>query len=345
MANLIYKSKKDTGNLLKLKEELNSLIEKGTLEGTTITEVGYGPQTKALVKKLQQLLNENGITDQYGRKLTQDGLYGRKTVYAFRKFLKKTGKLETTPKLVKPKYSKVELTQKEFEYWHPPVLDGRISSKERLFDAVRPTYKTESGAVVRAHRHHGIDIHQKSGTPIFSAIRSEVFSLSESHGSGGNDITARTHIDGVVYFIEYMHLKEGSFRHLKKGEAIEPGDQIATIGQTGLGSRSAPHLHLSVRKEVSREEYLELQANQFSKNHLTTRTLRTYNGQIINDWEYKNLNAEERRRVKYENHYFVYIDPKQFLEKANEIHVAKHGKPALSFDNIALVKISKNWID
>ncbi len=107
-------------------------------------------------------------------------------------------------------------------------LVGRITSE---FAAIR--YINDNPP----RRHNGIDIATDEGTPVVAA-GSGIVRLSEFLLSGGNTVI----IDhGLNLSSTYMHLETIS---VKKGQPVERGKQIGTVGMTGYAS--GPHLHWEV---------------------------------------------------------------------------------------------------
>lgn len=107
--------------------------------------------------------------------------------------------------------------------------NGRISSP---FGAYRVYDKGQA-----SWRHRGVDIANKEGTEIL-APNSGIVVLSEDMRVHGGAIIIN-HGQGV--FSIFSHLKE---RLVKKGEEVERGQLIGTMGQTGLATAS--HLHWGV---------------------------------------------------------------------------------------------------
>lgn len=84
--------------------------------------------------------------------------------------------------------------------------------------------------------HFGIDYADKEGTPVW-ASNSGIITMAGETPAYGNTII----IDhGQNIFTMYLHLHE---LKVKKGDAINKNDLIATMGQTGIAT--GPHLHFS----------------------------------------------------------------------------------------------------
>ena len=95
--------------------------------------------------------------------------------------------------------------------------------------------------------HEGIDILHSSGTPVLAAADGVV----ESSRFGplfGNQIVVDhgQHDDGLYFKTKYFHLQH---RHVNEGESVSRGQQIGTLGMTGLLSGGFAHLHFEIRVE------------------------------------------------------------------------------------------------
>ena len=100
-----------------------------------------------------------------------------------------------------------------------------------------PFIKTVTG-------HHGIDILGKKGTPVISCAAGIVYDafydifyghrVVIEHGQDEQDLPIRS---------KYFHLQK---RLVKKGDNIDRGRQIGTLGRTGLLA-GFPHLHFEIR--------------------------------------------------------------------------------------------------
>ncbi len=99
---------------------------------------------------------------------------------------------------------------------------------------IHPIYKT-------TRFHNGIDFTTPHGTPIYATGKGKVVKKQYSKTGYGNQLVIS---HGYGYKTEYAHLK--SFK-VKKGETVERGEQIATVGNSGLST--GPHLHYEVRKD------------------------------------------------------------------------------------------------
>lgn len=67
----------------------------------------------------------------------------------------------------------------------------------------------------------------------------QAFQENARRAAGGNLITIRHEVDGYEEYSSYGHLKSGSIL-VKVGDAVESGQQIAAVGDTG----DSPEVHL-----------------------------------------------------------------------------------------------------
>lgn len=91
----------------------------------------------------------------------------------------------------------------------------------------------------RTAMHTGLDFAAPPGTPIF-AVGAGVVTFSGRNGAYGNMIEI-THGNG--YTSRYAHAQR---LVSKKGDLVQKGEKIATVGTTGRST--GPHLHLEIRR-------------------------------------------------------------------------------------------------
>ena len=87
--------------------------------------------------------------------------------------------------------------------------------------------------------HYGIDLHNRTGTPV-NASRAGVVANVEIGPVYGKTVLI-SHSGG--YQTMYAHLDTIMVR---KGQSVAQGEQIGTMGTTG--STTGPHLHFSILK-------------------------------------------------------------------------------------------------
>ena len=127
------------------------------------------------------------------------------------------------------KIAKAYKKEEPEQFWEGKFIlptEGRISSP---FGAYRIYNEGKA-----SWRHRGVDIANKEGTEIL-APNSGIVVLSEDMRVHGGTIII-SHGQGILSI--FSHLKE---RLVKKGEGVEKGQLIGTMGQTGLATGS--HLH------------------------------------------------------------------------------------------------------
>lgn len=95
------------------------------------------------------------------------------------------------------------------------------------------------GAPRVGHKHRGVDIFARKGTPVLSAT-SGIVVYTGVLSLGGNVVVV---LSPTLKFHYYAHLNEVKARKL---EFVSSGDQIGTVGKTGNAKNTPAHLHYSV---------------------------------------------------------------------------------------------------
>jgi len=101
--------------------------------------------------------------------------------------------------------------------------------------------------ILRIYRmHDGIDLTAPTGTPVYAAGDGKVIRVdyNRSRRGYGNLVVIDHGYDGLE--TRYAHLNSID---VKKGQPVERGQQLGTVGNTGLST--APHLHYEIRKNGS----------------------------------------------------------------------------------------------
>jgi hypothetical protein len=98
-------------------------------------------------------------------------------------------------------------------------------------------------------QHRGIDIASPVGTPVGAATSGTV-RFAGIAGSSGRTVSVRT-ADGR-YDVSYLHLATIDVR---RGQRVDAGNRLGTVGTTGRRSAAAAHLHFGVRDAGSRHGY------------------------------------------------------------------------------------------
>jgi murein DD-endopeptidase MepM/ murein hydrolase activator NlpD len=124
------------------------------------------------------------------------------------------------------------------------LMDPRAPSISQQY---RVTYKpvSEGGP---SSLHEGIDIVARTGTPILAAAPGQVV-RSFSDPAYGNQLVIDHGVDtlGKKTITIYRHL---STRIASKGATVARGQQIGTMGRTGILAGGISHLHFEVHREI-----------------------------------------------------------------------------------------------
>lgn len=102
--------------------------------------------------------------------------------------------------------------------------------------------------------HWGVDILQKEGDPVYTAMEGKVsrvgWQTDEDHKDGfGYRVWIDTNRNGNEYKIAYSHLDPDSVK-LKKGDWLVEGQYFADQGRTGNLTNEPTYLHFEVKKKV-----------------------------------------------------------------------------------------------
>ena len=90
-------------------------------------------------------------------------------------------------------------------------------------------------------RHEGIDLFAARGTPVLSATKGEVWRVGND-SRGGRVVTVLGEGRSLYY---YAHLDDWA-DGLMKGQRVERGMVLGTVGNTGNARTTPPHLHFGV---------------------------------------------------------------------------------------------------
>ena len=128
-----------------------------------------------------------------------------------------------------------------------------LGSSKRSYD------QKAFGAPRAGHKHKGVDIFAKAGTPVISAskgivIYTGVFSL------GGNVVVVLGPAFKTHY---YAHLKE---IQTHEGSIVNNGTQIGTVGNTGNAKNTPAHLHYSIGTIIPKWMNKKMDALSFYTN-------------------------------------------------------------------------------
>jgi murein DD-endopeptidase MepM/ murein hydrolase activator NlpD len=134
--------------------------------------------------------------------------------------------------------------------FRPTTSQAQAEARARTAEAVQLDELPVAGRVTSGYgvridpltgapsTHPGLDVGAPTGTPIRSPARGVVLSAGPKGGYG--NAVEIDHGDGLVTL--YGHASE---LLVSKGQTVEPGQEIATVGATGRAT--GPHLHFEVR--------------------------------------------------------------------------------------------------
>jgi murein DD-endopeptidase MepM/ murein hydrolase activator NlpD len=122
----------------------------------------------------------------------------------------------------------------------PPPTTTPAPTGAQVFPVAGPhTFGDGIGAARGGRSHQGQDIMAACGTPLVAISRAKV-KWVRYHGAAGNYVVIRNKKLKQDYV--YAHLATRA--PVSKGQVVQPGQQIGTVGQTG--NASACHLHFEL---------------------------------------------------------------------------------------------------
>jgi murein DD-endopeptidase MepM/ murein hydrolase activator NlpD len=100
--------------------------------------------------------------------------------------------------------------------------------------------------------HLGVDIWGDAGTPVYSPLAGIVHSFADNDNFGdyGPCIILQHNLDGLALYSLYGHLSRASLAGLTVGQAINPSQQIATLGNAAENGHWPPHLHFQLMLDI-----------------------------------------------------------------------------------------------
>lgn len=101
--------------------------------------------------------------------------------------------------------------------------------------------------------HEGLDIPAPAGTPVLAAMAGKVEKLFESV-RGGTTLYIRSHDGGTMCY--YAHLQRYA-DGLLEGQAVEQGQPIAFVGDTGDAGAGNTHLHFAFNRVSSTDKWYQ----------------------------------------------------------------------------------------
>ena len=100
--------------------------------------------------------------------------------------------------------------------------------------------------------HLGVDIWCEAHTPIYAPLNGIIhsFNNNNNYGDYGPTIILKHELKDVVFYTLYGHLSLPSLKHIKQGEKIAQGQQIASLGTSEINGDYPPHLHFQIIKDI-----------------------------------------------------------------------------------------------
>ena len=92
-------------------------------------------------------------------------------------------------------------------------------------------------------KHHGIDIFAKRHTPILAPTDGHIRFAGE-RGLGGQVVWMRDRQRDITLYFAHLH-----YIGVSKGERVQKGDTIGTVGNTGNARTTPPHLHFGIYQD------------------------------------------------------------------------------------------------
>lgn len=126
-----------------------------------------------------------------------------------------------------------------------PTLDFPVAGKNKT--AIQSVFGDPRDGGKREH--HGVDIFARRHTPIIAPVEARVRFVG-TRGIGGEVVWLRDMKRGTSLY--FAHLQE--FK-VKRGDKVQPGDTIGTVGNSGNARTTAPHLHFGIYKNGPVDPY------------------------------------------------------------------------------------------
>ncbi|MEM9889026.1 MAG: phosphotransferase, partial [Bacteroidota bacterium] len=140
------------------------------------------------------------------------------------------------------------------------TIDRLLKEKEASvgvggYTEIRPFYSTDAYAIEGNNGaqwrtvHLGFDVWMKAGTPVFAPLEGIVHSFQDNAAErdyGPTIILAHRVSERLTFYTLYGHLSRISLNSLQIGQAIQKGEQIATIGPPPENGNWPAHLHFQI---------------------------------------------------------------------------------------------------
>ena len=135
--------------------------------------------------------------------------------------------------------------QNQLDANHGKIMFGGYIETRNLYK--RSTVFKNSDTEER-NIHIGLDLWINEQAPIHAALEGKIHSFQNNTALGdyGPTIILEHEINDFKFHTLYGHLSEASLEGKKVGDAIQKGQQIATLGLPPINGDYAPHLHFQI---------------------------------------------------------------------------------------------------
>jgi murein DD-endopeptidase MepM/ murein hydrolase activator NlpD len=136
------------------------------------------------------------------------------------------------------------------------AYDGEPLSSKRKYALLPPEAPSISQGYKPEGFHYAIDIIEKTGTRVIAAAAGTIISSYYDPLYGNRMLVSHNKPGAGNYVSGYNHLQS---RNAEVGSKVDRGQQIGSLGHTGLLSGGLPHLHFEIRNDKD----LNLNPHQF----------------------------------------------------------------------------------
>lgn len=132
--------------------------------------------------------------------------------------------------------------------WAPSYKPEQENKINVVMPAGAPSISQQFLFTTNGTTHFGIDVIGKVGDPVIAAAGGVVTgSFSEPAYGNRVEIIHEADASGRRTMTVYKHLQR---RLVSKGDVVDRGQQIGTLGTTGITSGGIPHLHFEVHRQT-----------------------------------------------------------------------------------------------
>lgn len=96
--------------------------------------------------------------------------------------------------------------------------------------------------------HLGVDLWVQPETPVFSPISGKIHSFQNNAAEGdyGPTLIIAHRIDDLTFYTLYGHLSLDSIENCQINHPVQPGQEIARVGNISVNGHWPPHLHFQI---------------------------------------------------------------------------------------------------